>query len=135
MPTGFKGVLQMTTTLANIAQKKQKTKKHQILRKHLRNASPTSVMWLLMVTTKELGTYQPVGVLSMGDGVFGALVRRLGRKEGIPGACRTVVFWEPQGFCHFLPCVTACPMKSPPIQSSLGCCDSHPQLYLFDAVR
>jgi hypothetical protein len=31
-------------------------------------------MWLLMVTTKELGTYQPVDVLSMGDGVLGALV-------------------------------------------------------------
>jgi hypothetical protein len=27
-----------------------------------------------MVTTKELGTYQPVYVLSMGDGVLGALV-------------------------------------------------------------
>jgi hypothetical protein len=31
-------------------------------------------MWLLMVTTKELGTYQPVDVLSMGYGVLGALV-------------------------------------------------------------
>jgi hypothetical protein len=31
-------------------------------------------MWLLMVTTKELGTYQPVDILSMGDGVLGALV-------------------------------------------------------------
>jgi hypothetical protein len=31
-------------------------------------------MWLLMVITKELGTYQPVDVLSMGDGVLCALV-------------------------------------------------------------
>jgi hypothetical protein len=31
-------------------------------------------LWLLMVTTKELSTYQPVDVLSMGDGVLGALV-------------------------------------------------------------
>jgi hypothetical protein len=31
-------------------------------------------MWLLMVTTKELGTCQPVDVLSMGDGVLYALV-------------------------------------------------------------
>jgi hypothetical protein len=31
-------------------------------------------VWLLMVATKELGTYQPVDVLSMGDGVLGALV-------------------------------------------------------------
>jgi hypothetical protein len=31
-------------------------------------------MWLLMVITKELGTYQPVDVLSMGDGMLGALV-------------------------------------------------------------
>jgi hypothetical protein len=31
-------------------------------------------MWLLMVTTKELGMYRPVDVLSMGDGVLGALV-------------------------------------------------------------
>jgi hypothetical protein len=36
--------------------------------------SPLIVVWLLMVTTKELGTYQPVDVLSMGDGVLGALV-------------------------------------------------------------
>jgi hypothetical protein len=34
----------------------------------------TRTLWLLMVTTKELGTYQPVNVLSMGDGVLGALV-------------------------------------------------------------
>jgi hypothetical protein len=27
-----------------------------------------------MGTTKELGTYQPVDVLSIGDGVLGALV-------------------------------------------------------------
>jgi nitrogen fixation/metabolism regulation signal transduction histidine kinase len=33
-----------------------------------------ALVWLLMVTTKELGTYQPVDVLSMGDGVLGALV-------------------------------------------------------------
>jgi hypothetical protein len=33
-----------------------------------------AAMWLLMVTTKELGTYQPVDVLSMGDGVLGTLV-------------------------------------------------------------
>jgi hypothetical protein len=32
------------------------------------------MMWLLMVTTKELGTYQTVDVLSMGDDVLGALV-------------------------------------------------------------
>jgi hypothetical protein len=32
------------------------------------------LLWLLMVTTKELGTCQPVDVLSMGDGVLGALV-------------------------------------------------------------
>jgi hypothetical protein len=31
-------------------------------------------VWLLMVITKELGKYQPVDVLSMGDGVLGALV-------------------------------------------------------------
>jgi hypothetical protein len=31
-------------------------------------------LWLLMVTTKELGTYQPVDVLSTGDDVLGALV-------------------------------------------------------------
>jgi hypothetical protein len=34
----------------------------------------TTSLWLLMVTTKELGTYQPVDVLSMGDGALGALV-------------------------------------------------------------
>jgi hypothetical protein len=33
-----------------------------------------SPVWPLMVTTEELGTYQPVDVLSMGDGVLGALV-------------------------------------------------------------
>jgi hypothetical protein len=32
------------------------------------------IVWLLIVATKELGTYQPVDVLSMGDGVLGALV-------------------------------------------------------------
>jgi hypothetical protein len=31
-------------------------------------------VWLLMVITKELGTCQPVDVLSMGDGVLYALV-------------------------------------------------------------
>jgi hypothetical protein len=31
-------------------------------------------VWLLMVATKELGAYQPVDVLSMGDGVLGTLV-------------------------------------------------------------
>jgi hypothetical protein len=31
-------------------------------------------LWLLMVTTKELGTYKPVDVLSIGDDVLGALV-------------------------------------------------------------
>jgi hypothetical protein len=31
-------------------------------------------LWLLMVATIELGTYQPVDVLSMDDGVLGALV-------------------------------------------------------------
>jgi hypothetical protein len=41
------------------------------------------VVWLLMVTTKELGTYQPVDVLSMGDGVLGALVVT-GQKRGNP---------------------------------------------------
>jgi hypothetical protein len=34
----------------------------------------SSLLWLLMVTTKEMGTYQPVDVLSVGDGVLGALV-------------------------------------------------------------
>jgi hypothetical protein len=33
-----------------------------------------AAMWLLMVITKELGTYQPVDVLTMGGGVLCALV-------------------------------------------------------------
>jgi hypothetical protein len=38
------------------------------------NLSAVPTLWLLMVTTKELDTYQPVDVLSMGDSVLGALV-------------------------------------------------------------
>jgi hypothetical protein len=45
---------------------------------HGSNSTPCLVtiesLWLLMVITKELGTYQPVDVLSISDGVLCALV-------------------------------------------------------------
>jgi hypothetical protein len=47
---------------------------HRLSLRWIRSRPHIAAMWLPMVTIIKLGTYQPVDVLSMGDGVLDALV-------------------------------------------------------------